>query len=269
VPGLDSCEGFEPEKDCPDCDRPTCVGDKPLTSNLGDTMSVLAVFIFSFTCHQNIFSVCNELVDNTQPRVNKVIITSIGSAFLLNLAISLFGYMTFGSMVDSDILKSYPQNALVTVLRFFIALLVTFSYPLQLDPSRRCMMTLIKQLKHWKKGTREGAGGGGRGAREEDETGLLGGAEESTDEKSRSEDYIFYVITIVFLAGSFLIAIVVKDLGTILGLVGATGSTTVTFILPGFIYFKTFPNGKLRYLALLQMCLGFVIMPIALYYTLK
>ena len=259
--GLDPCETFVPDPKDPD---DTCKGSKPLTSSFSDTLSVLAVFIFSFTCHQNIFSVCNELTSNSQPRVNKVIVSSIVSAFFLNLAISLFGYYTFGDTVDSDILKSYPQNALVTILRFFIALLVTFSYPLQLDPSRRCCMTLINQLREWNRN---------RKMNKSREAGLEDAEmdKEKLIERATSpvDDYTWYAITIFFLAGSFLIAMAVQDLGTILGLVGATGSTTVTYILPGFIYYKTFPDGKLKFLAVLQMSLGLVIMPIALYYTLK
>jgi amino acid permease len=255
--GLDPCEGF-----VADDSEDVCKGDTPLTTNMSDTISVLAVFIFSFTCHQNIFSVCNELQDNTQARVNKVIVTSISSAFLLNLAISLFGYYTFGAAVDSDILKSYPQNALVTILRFFIALLVTFSYPLQLDPSRRCCMTLINQVREYSR-NRGGGNDGDDGA--EDKEALV----EGESSKKGGDEYIWFAVTVFYLAGSFLIAMVVSDLGTILGLVGATGSTTVTYILPGFIYLKTFPEGKLKWLAVLQLCLGLVIMPIALYYTLK
>jgi amino acid permease len=34
-----------------------------------DTLKYMSVFVFSFTCHQNIFFVCNEIKDNTQVRV--------------------------------------------------------------------------------------------------------------------------------------------------------------------------------------------------------
>ena len=40
-------------------------------------------------------------------------------------------------------------------------------------------------------------------------------------------------ITAVFLTASYLIALVVTDLGVILAIVGATGSTMVSYVLPG------------------------------------
>ena len=52
----------------------------------------------------------------------------------------------------------------------------------------------------------------------------------------------------------------------ILSIVGATGSTIVSYILPGVCFFCLCPNPRhpLRYLALLQLVLGLVIMPLSL-----
>ncbi len=41
---------------------------------------------------------------------------------------------------------------------------------------------------------------------------------------------------------SYLIAVNVQDLSTILALVGATGSTTICYILPGVFYYKLCEN---------------------------
>ena len=66
---------------------------------------------------------------------------------------------------------------------------------------------------------------------------------------------------------SLLLALTLDDLGVLLSLVGATGSTIVSYILPGFLYFIHFqdegPAWK-RSMALVQGCLGLVIMPLAL-----
>jgi amino acid permease len=66
---------------------------------------------------------------------------------------------------------------------------------------------------------------------------------------------------------SLLLAITLDDLGVLLSLVGATGSTIVSYILPGFLYYLHFPNeGPVwkRKMAFVQGCLGLVIMPVAL-----
>lgn len=66
---------------------------------------------------------------------------------------------------------------------------------------------------------------------------------------------------------SLLLAITLSDLGVLLSLVGATGSTIVSYILPGFLYYIHFkdegPVWK-RNMALVQGCLGLIIMPVAL-----
>lgn len=77
----------------------------------------------------------------------------------------------------------------------------------------------------------------------------------------------FFTVTAIFLGLSYVIALSVDDLGVILSLVGATGSTLVSFILPGFCYFFLFreegPAWK-RYCALLQGCVGLIIIPVCL-----
>ena len=76
----------------------------------------------------------------------------------------------------------------------------------------------------------------------------------------------FYVITAGFVLGSYGVAMCVHDLGIVLALVGATGSTMVSYILPGAIYYRLHPNGGLlQRLAAMQFCIGCCIVPIALW----
>merc|ERR1711862_162944 len=85
--------------------------------------------------------------------------------------------------------------------------------------------------------------------------------------RTESEDFIFYSITISFLLLSFLVAMVTKDLGVVLSLVGCTGSTLVTFVLPGLFFLKVHPCADVLWaLAWLQLSVGLIIMPLALYY---
>jgi Transmembrane amino acid transporter protein len=54
---------------------------------------------------------------------------------------------------------------------------------------------------------------------------------------------MFFVFQMVFLVASLLIALSVNDLGVVLSIVGATGSTVVSYILPGVFYYNMF-GGK-------------------------
>ncbi|CAN0470934.1 unnamed protein product, partial [Hapterophycus canaliculatus] len=73
------------------------------------------------------------------------------------------------------------------------------------------------------------------------------------------------LVTGAFLALSYLIAMSLDDLGVLLEVVGATGSTTIAFILPGLLYLKVHPDPHpKRSLAALQLTVGLLIIPVAL-----
>ena len=67
-------------------------------------------------------------------------------------------------------------------------------------------------------------------------------------------------------AGTIGTALAVSSLGVVITLLGAVCSTSVQFILPGAAYFVLFrePGGCKRWLALAQLLLGLVIMPLCL-----
>eukprot|EP00600_Ochromonadales_sp_CCMP1393_P009668 CAMPEP_0174956944 /NCGR_PEP_ID=MMETSP0004_2-20121128/1806_1 /TAXON_ID=420556 /ORGANISM="Ochromonas sp., Strain CCMP1393" /LENGTH=259 /DNA_ID=CAMNT_0016205015 /DNA_START=766 /DNA_END=1542 /DNA_ORIENTATION=+ len=69
-----------------------------------------------------------------------------------------------------------------------------------------------------------------------DETGTLAAA------MSVQELIMHIIVTTIFLLCSLSIALSMTSLGVMLALVGATGSTTVSYILPGFFYYFTFKN---------------------------
>lgn len=71
--------------------------------------------------------------------------------------------------------------------------------------------------------------------------------------------------TSAFLVLSTLIALVVTELGLVLGVVGATGSAMVSYVVPGASYVRLFPHPHvLKTLAQAQLGAGLAIMPLAL-----
>ena len=53
----------------------------------------------------------------------------------------------------------------------------------------------------------------------------------------------------------------------VLALVGVTGSTLVSYVLPGLIYIKIYPHNDIsKAMAYIQLMLGVVIIPLALYF---
>eukprot|EP00957_Ditylum_brightwellii_P063782 4839882-Ditylum_brightwellii.AAC.1 len=98
--------------------------------------------------------------------------------------------------------------------------------------------------------------------------------EEKSPNSIADDDSIsFYIVTYIFLLSSYILAMVVTDLGVILALVGATGSTLVSYVLPGLIYVKLFREDELwtywKMMAFVQLILGCISMPVALYFVLR
>eukprot|EP00550_Attheya_septentrionalis_P000212 CAMPEP_0198290390 /NCGR_PEP_ID=MMETSP1449-20131203/8285_1 /TAXON_ID=420275 /ORGANISM="Attheya septentrionalis, Strain CCMP2084" /LENGTH=655 /DNA_ID=CAMNT_0043988895 /DNA_START=207 /DNA_END=2174 /DNA_ORIENTATION=+ len=285
----------------------TCQGGEELVMGITSTLKNLSIFVFSFTCHQNVFAVVNEMERPTLRRINVVIFISIGSALVLYLVVAVEGYRTYGSHVLGDILLNYPHTAPVTLMRISIAAMVLLSYPLQLDPSRRCITSLVhsvqRVLKHRQQQRQENPVHSSFPSQTEhtvtdssvipldkssDETTDPASIASTTIELQSSnveeverqqqelllnqvaEKFLFQGITCTFLVLSFMIAMVVSDLGIVLALVGATGSTMVSYILPGAIYAKLHRNDEfhaMQGLAYLQFSLGCIIVPTSLYFV--
>jgi amino acid permease len=217
-----------------------CVGDEfAVNSNSVEVLGALPIFVFAFTCHQNAFPVVNELVNPTQPRVDVVMISAIATAFSVFIVVAIAGFLTYGSEVASDVLQSYPDMPVTTVARICISLLVCFTYPLQCNPSRRSILNIWKFV------------------------------DGNKDPSASVFRFRYILITVLFIALSFLIAFVLSDLGVMLALVGATGSTIVSYILPGGFYYALHKDDKeaplwKTYAALAQLCVGILLIPTCL-----
>jgi len=197
-------------------------------------VSTFPVQVFAFTCAQNLFPIYNELQTNNQARMNTVIGGSIGAATLTYEVIAVFGYLTFGSKVGPNIIAMYPSTSLfIAVGQLAIVILVLFSYPLQVHPCRNCLDKVFypSHLAAYAKTPEEEL--------EEEEEIEFEGNEHGHGEMST---FKHIVLTSAIIASGFSIAYFVDDLQLVLSFVGATGSTTISFILPGLFYWKLTRN---------------------------
>ncbi|KAF9047146.1 hypothetical protein BDZ89DRAFT_978893 [Hymenopellis radicata] len=203
-------------------------------------VSTFPVQVFAFTCAQNLFPLYNELKSNTQSRMNIIVGTSIGTATLTYEVIAVFGYLTFGSKVGANIIAMYPSTSVfIAVGQLAIVVLVLFSYPLQVHPCRNCLDKVfhagqVKSDDH----------------------------EDSNDEHAVVDmsSLKHSILTAAIVINGFAIAYFVDDLQMVLSFVGSTGSTTLSFILPGLFYWKLTRNDEsvktLNSLALALMIYG-------------
>ncbi|KAF8586472.1 hypothetical protein K439DRAFT_1556146 [Ramaria rubella] len=200
-------------------------------------VSTFPVQVFAYTCAQNVFPIYNELVSNTQERMNVIIGSSIGSAALAYEIIAVFGYLTFGTNVGSNIVAMYPATSLfIAVGQLAIVVTVLLGYPLQVHPCRNCLDKVFKtpQTTEFQKAVVVS------NADEDDED--QEEAEDAVDEHGKGEmtPLKHAVLTSAIVSLGFFIAYFVDNLQLVLSFVGSTGSTTISFILPGLFFWRLF-----------------------------
>ncbi|KAH1522150.1 hypothetical protein KXV52_002139 [Aspergillus fumigatus] len=189
-------------------------------------LSSLPVIVFAFTCHQNMFSILNEISNNSHFRVTGVVLASIGSSAATYILVAITGYLSFGDNVGGNIVSMYPPGVWATVGRAAIVMLVMFSYPLQCHPCRASIDAVLR----WR--PKPAAGNDNLPHHHP----LLGPRGHRAPEPM--SDLRFSLITTTILILSYIVAMTVSSLEAVLAYVGSTGSTSISFILPGLFYYK-------------------------------
>lgn len=100
-------------------------------------------FIFSFTCHQNIFSVNTELVDNSLSNMKKLITYVSLSSFTLYISFGWINFALYSDSVTDNVLKNYPSDLLATIVRILYVVVMGVSYPLQMAPARKYLLNML------------------------------------------------------------------------------------------------------------------------------
>ncbi|KAL2173921.1 transmembrane amino acid transporter protein-domain-containing protein [Thermothelomyces heterothallicus CBS 202.75] len=209
-------------------------------------LSSLPVVIFAYTCHQNMFSILNEIKDNSPGSIVAVIGSSIGSAASIYVLVAITGYFTFGNDVKGNIVSMYPPSVASTIAKAAIVALVTFSIPLQIHPCRASIDAVLR----WRPGSSQrspsvasvtSASGGSQPLLPV--AGLASAPSPSALDSHGApvavmSELRFALITSAILVLSYITALRVSTLDRVLAYVGSTGSTAISFILPGLFYYK-------------------------------
>ena len=182
----------------------------PLFADFSFAMcSAYSVFVFAFTCHQNILPIQNESEDNTPSGMMSIIGSSVGSSTILYLIVSIFGAATYGNSVEKVILNSFPLSEIPFIIaRFMYVFLLVLSFPLQVFPCRICIQKMTSSA-----------------------------APNFTQNFSR---WIYLISTFGIIALCAGIGALEYDVNKALGWVGATAGTFICYFLPAVIYNKLY-----------------------------
>ncbi|KAM3087925.1 hypothetical protein ACMFMG_001992 [Clarireedia jacksonii] len=108
-----------------------------------------------------------------------------------------------------------------------------FSYPLQVHPCRASVDAVLKWRPNSLKRSSTPHGSPARNAPL-----LAGSSVKPVARNDTISETRFAIITTVIIALSYFTAVTVSSLDKVLAYVGSTGSTSISFILPGLFYYK-------------------------------
>ncbi|CCF60801.1 hypothetical protein KAFR_0L01910 [Kazachstania africana CBS 2517] len=203
-------------------------------------LTTLPIFVFAYTCHHNFFSVINEQSNIAFTHIKKIPIIAMILAYLLYILIGFSGYLTFGDNIVGNIITLYPRTASSTIGRLAIVFLVMLAFPLQCHPCRASIHHIWHYIQE--KNSNEIATQPINVPPDEEDTLLAVELIEEDSPKQPEEIPLrgkrFNIITVCILLFSYTLAISVNSLAKVLAIVGATGSTSISFILPGIFGFK-------------------------------
>ncbi|KAM9938745.1 hypothetical protein OXX80_001762 [Metschnikowia pulcherrima] len=245
--------------------------------------STFSIIVFAFTGHQNMFSIINEAQNKSITSLTALVNTAVVCASTLFILVGLCGYLTFGSAVGGNVVLQYPTAWWTQVGRFAIVFMVVFSFPLMIHPAR----ISVNNIYYWvlvnvfHKGETM-AESGPVSATNDESTALLT-QENETDPQQKASNVVpfsnttFCTITTALLILGYFLAATLDSFALVLAIVGATGSTAISFILPGLFGYKLIGSEKaspskteriLRGLALSLTIWGFFVMVVCLYSSL-
>ncbi|XP_037540712.1 sodium-coupled neutral amino acid transporter 3 [Nematolebias whitei] len=183
---------------------------KLLTMN-SETAYTIPILAFAFVCHPEVLPIYTELRNATKKRMQAVANISILAMFVMYLLTAIFGYLTFYTGVEEELLHTYakvdPLNVLTLSVRLSVLVAVTLTVPVVLFPIRRALLQIFFPDKpfHW------------------------------------ARHIIIAVCLVVF---ADLLVILVPSIKDIFGVIGATSAPSLIFILPAIFYIRIVPQDQ-------------------------
>lgn len=179
------------------------------------------------------FSILNEIRDNSPFKTTSVVLASNGVSATIYVLVAVTGYLSFGSETMGNIVAQYSPSVFSTIGRAAIVVLVMFSYPLQVHPCR-ASVDAVSKWRPARNRTQELTPASGSPSR----SSLLQKKMPIKPKAEEISDLRFAVITTAIIILSYIVAMTVNSLDVVLAYVGSTGSTSISFILPGLFYYK-------------------------------
>uniref|UniRef100_A0A3B3ZED0 Amino acid transporter transmembrane domain-containing protein n=1 Tax=Periophthalmus magnuspinnatus TaxID=409849 RepID=A0A3B3ZED0_9GOBI len=167
--------------------------------------SVVPTICFGFQCHEACIAIYSSMENQKISHWVGISVVSMFFCLLIYTLTGVYGFMTFGRDVASDILMSYPGNDVVMIIsRLLFGISIITIYPIILLLGRSVILNLMLRLRRRSHGI----------------------------VTSSFESRCRVVLTIVWIAITLLIAMFVPDMGEVISVIGGISAFFI-FIFPG------------------------------------
>lgn len=167
-----------------------------------EVLLALPIYIYSHNCHIYIFLILKELKEPTHRRMEFATTISVITYGFIYMSMGIFGYLSFYGETKDNILLNFSSTKVdypVLIGRIGISLTIIFSFPMILFACRRSLDSLFFRDKEFS--------------------------------QFRHSSW-----AIILCGTCYLIGNLVPEVSTVFGLIGASGSMQVMFILPSLFY---------------------------------
>uniref|UniRef100_A0A8C6VVL9 Solute carrier family 38 member 5a n=1 Tax=Nothobranchius furzeri TaxID=105023 RepID=A0A8C6VVL9_NOTFU len=205
---------------------------QPFTVN-SETAYTIPILAFAFVCHPEVLPIYTEL----RKRMQCVANVSILAMFVMYLLTAIFGYLTFYTAVEAELLHTYSKvdslDILILCVRLAVLVAVTLTVPVVLFPIRKALLQIFFPDKpfHWVR---------------------------------------HITIALSLIISVDLLVICVPSIKDIFGVIGATSAPSLIFILPAIFYIRIVPEeqeslkSRPKIQAMCFAALGFIFMILSL-----
>jgi len=174
---------------------------------------VLPIFALAYTCQSQLFIIYASMDNPPITRIRSIMVRMISIVGAVYALIGVLGYSMFKSDIKGNMLLNYESDFLLKMIKFGFALSVVVGFPLMIYPCRQSIFTLFlqKSIKY---------------------TSL------NDSDSTYIPPSVFRSLTLGIVTGTMIVAILIQNVETILGLNGALMGTFIAFILPSLCYSK-------------------------------
>lgn len=193
-----------------------------------------SICVFAYNCHLNVVPVAQELQQPSDDRISKTTCRVALVQFCIYSLIGVGGYLSFLQAAPPNLLSAYPAtDPLIFASRVMLSITMLVAIPSNALPTVRSVLCLLELCFP---GLREETSG---------QQPLLASEQQPPEAALAppcSRDTLRYLMTLLCLLFQLAVAIMVHDVASVVGFLGATVGTVMMLIIPVLIIHLACPD---------------------------